>query len=215
MAHIGGAIVKQKVKLSTSMTLTQFDNGYWYTTELKDFAKTIGIPFANRLRKDELENCIKLFLKTGKIESRHQRSFSTPKIKDVDLGLSLDLPVAVYTNVKETKDFLEKEAQKMVPGLKRKSGARYRLNRWREEQLTRGLKITYGDLVREYVRLTQTQGSFAQVPHGRYINFVSDFLKADKRATREQAIRAWEKLKTMDAPKNYRSWKKFQSSKDK
>ena len=135
--------MKDKVKLLTSMTVTQFDNGYWYATELKDFAKTIGIPFANRLRKDELEDCIKLFLKTGKIEYSNKRCFVTRSIKDVDLGLSLELPVAVYTNDKETKDFLEKEGQKIAPGLKRKSGARYRLNRWREEQLAKGVKITY------------------------------------------------------------------------
>ena len=121
--------MKQKVKLSTLMTLTQFDNGYWYTTELKDFARTIGLPFASRLRKDELEDCIKLFLKTGKITYPKKRSFSIPNTKDVDLGLSLNLPVVVYTNDRKTKDFLEKEAVNMAQGLKRKSGARYRLNR--------------------------------------------------------------------------------------
>ena len=213
MAHTGGAVVKRKVKLSTSMTVTQFENGYWYTTELKDFARTIGIPFANRFRKDELEACIKVFLKTGKIESP-LRSFSPPSTKDIELGLSLDLQVAVYTNDKKTKEFLEREAHKMAPGLKRKSGARYRLNRWREEQLAQELRITYRDLVREYVRLNQTSGPFAQVPHGRYINFLSDFLKAEKGATRDQAVKAWQSLKTLDAPKNYPSWKKFQLSKE-
>ena len=37
------------------MTLTEFDNGYWYATELKEFAEAIGIPSATKLRKDELE----------------------------------------------------------------------------------------------------------------------------------------------------------------
>ena len=215
LAHAVGEVVKQKLKLSTSMTLTQFDNGYWYTTELKNFAKTIGIPSANRLRKDELEDCIKLFLKTGKIEFPGKRSFATRGPKDVDLGLSLDLPVAVYTNDNKTKDFLEREVQKIASGLRRKSGARYRLNRWREAQLANGVRITYGDLVQEYIRLNQTNGAFAQVPHDRYINFLSDFLRAEKGAKREQAIKAWETLKTIDAPKNYRSWKKFQSRKKK
>lgn len=205
----------KRVKLSASMSLTQFDNGYWYTTELKDLAKAIGIPFANRLRKDELEDSIKLFLKTGEIRSVARRDVSTPGTKDVDRGLSLDLPVAVYTNDKETKDFLDIEARKIVPGIKRRSGVRYRFNRWREEQLAKGVKITYKDLVQEYVRLNQTEGPFAQIPQDRYINFLSDFLKAEKGATREQAIKAWEKLKTLDAAKNYRSWKKFQSSKGK
>ena len=191
-----------------SMTWAQFVNGYWYTTELKEFAETIGIPSASKLRKDELEKAIKLFLRTGKIKSPTRRSLSTSGTKDVERGLSLALPVVVYTNDKETKAFLEREAQRLAPGLKRKSGVRYRLNRWREEQLIKGVKLTYADLVIEYIRLNQTRGPFAHIPHDRYINFISDFMAAEKVATREQAIRAWEELKTLDVPKNYRSWVK-------
>jgi Creatinine amidohydrolase len=134
---------------------------------------------------------------------------------DVERGLSLDLRVVVYTNDKNTKDFLERAALRLAPGLKRKSGARYRLNRWREDRVANGVKITCRDLVREYVRLSQTAGPFAQVPHGRYINFMSDYMAAEKSATREQAIRAWTTLKALDVPKDYRSWKKFWSSKAK
>ena len=137
-----------------------------YATELKEFAETIGIPSASALRKDELERAIKLFLETGRIRSPTKRSLSKSGAKDVDRGLSLDLPVVVYTNDKETKNFLEREAQKLVPGLKRKSGVRYRLNRWREEQLVKGVKLTYGALVKEYVRLNQTKGRFAHIPTG-------------------------------------------------
>jgi hypothetical protein len=194
------------------MTLAQFENGYWYATELKKFAETIGIPRASRLRKDELEQAIKLFLRTGKIKSTSKKSFSASGIRDVARGLSLDLPVVIYTNDKETKTFLEREAQKLALGLKRKSGARYRLNRWREEQLVKGVKLTYEGLVKEYVRLNQTREPFAKIPHDRYVNFMSDFLAAEKDATREQAISAWKKLKTLDVPKNYRSWVKARSS---
>lgn len=193
------------------MTITQFENGYWYATELKEFAEAIGIPSANKLRKDELEKAIISFLGTGTIQSPNRRSLSKTGIRDVEKGLSLKLPVVNYTNDKETKDFLEKEARKIAPNLKRKSGARYRLNRWREEQLTNGIKITYKDLVNQYVKLNQTRERFAQIPHGRYINFISDFFAAEKNATREQAIKAWEKIKKMDVPKNYRSWVQLRS----
>jgi hypothetical protein len=195
------------------MTQAQFDNGYWYATELKEFAKTIGIPSANRLRKDELEQAIKVFLKTGQIESSAKRNLSRPGTKDVEQGLTVSLPVAVYTNDKETKDFLEREAQKLVPGLKKKSGARYRLNRWREEQLAKGVKLSYGDVVREYVRLNLMKEAFAQIPIDCYVNFMSDFLAGERGATREQALRAWKKLKKLDVPKNYRSWVRINVSK--
>src|SRR6185295_15953440 len=100
-----------------SMTLAQFDNGYWYATELKEFAQTIGIPSASKLRKDELEKAIKVFLKSGKIKSPTRRSLSRLGTKDIERGLRLDLPVVLYTNDKETKAFLEREAQKLAPGL--------------------------------------------------------------------------------------------------
>jgi hypothetical protein len=158
---------------------------------------------------------IKLSLETASIESPTQRSLSTVGEKDSEHGLSLSRPVVVYTNDKKTKDFLEREAQKLVPGLKRRSGARYRLNRWREEQLVKGVKLTYGSLVTEYVRLNQAKEPFAQIPHGRYINFMSDFLAAEKGATRKQALLAWKNLKKLDMLKNYRSWVRFQNSRKK
>jgi len=204
--------LKSKTKLSASLTLAQFENGYWYATELKKFADSIGIPHTSRLRKDELEQAIKLFIRTGQIKSTSKKSFSASGTRDVARGLSLDLPVVIYTNDKETKNFLEREAQKLAPGLKRKSGARYRLNRWREDQLIKGVKLTYEGLVKEYVRLNQTREPFAKIPQDRYINFMSDFLAAEKGATREQAISAWKKLKALDVPKNYRSWVKARSS---
>jgi len=41
-------------ELSATMTLREFENGYWYRTQLKDFSQRIGIPAAAELRKDEL-----------------------------------------------------------------------------------------------------------------------------------------------------------------
>jgi len=192
------------------MTVEQFDNGYWYALEIKAFADDIGIPAASRLRKDELEELIKHFLRTGQIKISARKTLSRSVVRDVEKGLTLELPVVSYTNDKETKDFIVQEALKIAPKLKRKSGARYRLNRWREQQIDNGIKITYRDLVREYVRLNQVQGSFPQVqiPSGRYINFLSDFLAGEKNPTRAQALKAWEQLKKAEIPKNYREWKK-------
>jgi SAP domain-containing new25 len=48
------------VKLYTSMTETEFDNGYWYAEDLKKFAEKIGIPSARRFRKDELEQALSI-----------------------------------------------------------------------------------------------------------------------------------------------------------
>ena len=195
-----------KRKLSKSMTLTQFENGYWYQLELKAFAESIGIPSANKLRKDELEKAIVTFLKFGKIQKPTKRNLSRSGVRDYEKGLSLKLSISNYTSNKETKNFIIKEAKNIAPNLKARSGVWYRLNRWREDQLTRGIDITYADLVRRYVELNQTEGAFAKIPHPRYINFMSEFLAHEKGATREEAIRAWKKLKETDVPKTYRAW---------
>ena len=199
----------KKPKLSRSMTAEQFDNGYWYALEVKAFADEIGIPLASRLRKDELEELIKHFLRTGEARGPTRKNLSRSGVRDIERGLSLKLPVVNYTSNKETKDFIVKEALKIAPDLKRKSGARYRLNRWREEQVDKGIKITYEDLVKQYVKLNQLEGSFPQAPSGRYINFLSNFLAGEKNATRKQAMNAWGRLKKLDIPKDYRSWKKY------
>lgn len=195
-----------KGKLSKSMTLTQFENGYWYQIELKAFAESIGIPSANKLRKDELEKAIVTFLKFGRIQKPTKRNLSRSGVRDYEKGLSLKLSIRNYTSNKETKNFIIKEARKIAPNLKLRSGVWYRLNRWREDQLTREIDITYGDLVKRYIELNKTEGSFAKIPHGRYINFISEFLTHEKGATRQEAISAWKKLKETNVPKTYRAW---------
>jgi len=198
-----------KTKLSKSMSVTDFDNGYWYATEIKSFAEEIKIVGVSKLRKDELEELIKHYLRTGKVKRSTRKRLRDSGHKDSDRGLTLSLPVAVYTNNKETKCFIVREAKKIAPNFKEKSGSRYRLNRWREEQLEKGVKITYGDLVHRFVELSQTEGRFPQEPAGRYINFLSDYFSGEKGANRDEAIKAWKTLKGLDIPKTYSAWKKF------
>jgi len=201
-----------KGKLSQSMSLTEFEHGYWYATEMKRFADSLGIPSASKLRKDELEKAITTYLRTGKIQTPTKRKLTKESVKDIELGLSLELPIVNYTSNKITKTFIEKEAAKIVPTLKKKSGARYRLNRWREEQLTSGVPITYRDLVKRYVELNQVEGSFEKIPHVRYINFLAEFLAKEKSATREQGIAAWKQIKKLDLPNTYAAWKRSRKS---
>src|SRR5690348_12604379 len=98
---------QRAAKLSTSMTETQFDNGYWYSDDLKKFAEEIGVASARRLRKDELEQAVKHFLRTGKVKSLARRTMTKSGPRDIDLGLRLDLPVVHYTSNRQTKDFIE------------------------------------------------------------------------------------------------------------
>jgi len=197
--------VDMRNPLSPNMTLREFENGYWYVNELKDFAERIGIPAASRLRKDELERAIVAFLRTGKTALPTKRALRKTGIKDLERGLSMTLPIENYTSNRLTKNFIVEQARSMAPDAQEKSGIWYRLNRWREEQITRGKHPTYGDLVRQFIALNK-KGRFEKIHHVRYINFVAEFLKGEGGATRQDAIAAWKELKELDVPKNYISW---------
>jgi hypothetical protein len=193
--------------LSPKMTVPDFENGYWYLDELKSFAKRIGIPAAKKLRKDELEKAIVAFLRTGRAALPTKRLLRKTGVKDVDRGLKLELRIENYTSNRVTKDFIVAQGRVMAPDVREKPGVWYRLNRWREQQTKGSKRPTYADLVRQYVALNQLP-RFQRIPHGRYINFVADFLGADKGATRAEAIAAWNDLKKLDVPKDYASWVK-------
>jgi hypothetical protein len=198
--------MRKKVTLSPSMTQAEFDNGYWYATELREFAVKIGIPSAGKLRKDELERALTHFIRTGEATMFARRALTKAARRDVDIGLTLDLPIVSYTSNRETKAFIEREAAKLQPGFARASGTRYPLNRWRETQLAAGKRITYRDLVMQAIHLNRTKRGPLRVEHGRYINFISDFAAANPKASREEALKAWKELKAIDAPKTYQSW---------
>jgi hypothetical protein len=204
----------QRPVLSQGMTEEQFENGYWYATELRDFARELGIPSAAKLRKDELERAVRHFLRTGQAADLVERAVRKSGTRDVDIGLSPDLPVRHYTSNRETKDFIRREARKIDPAFTPKSGTRYQLNRWREQQLASGRKITYADLVQQAIALNKAKRGPLRIEHARYINFISDFMAANPGATRERSVAAWHAVKEMDAPKTYESWANRVGGKD-
>jgi hypothetical protein len=146
------------------------------------------IPLASKLRKDQLEAVIKdlLFAQEAKVAIP-----ATPKqgSRDVDRGLRLDLPIVHYISNKETKLFIEREAAKIQPGFTRAAGTRYLLNRWREEQIAAGCRITYRDLVLQAVALNKSKRGPLRIEHGRYMKFVSDYMADNQGAVSEVAVR--------------------------
>ena len=63
----------------------------------------------------------------------------------------------------------------------------------------------------EYIRLNTGEEPFEKIPHGRYINFLADYLENEPNAKRKDAIAAWKKLKNLDVPKTYKNWKKIKT----
>lgn len=66
-------------------------------------------------------------------------------------------------------------------------------------------------MIKQFIKLNQTEGNFQKVPVGRYINFVADYLANEKDSTREQAIIDWKKLKELDIPKDFECWKRYKN----
>ena len=187
------------------MTIKEFENKYWYMSELKALAKSLEIPFDSRTRKDQLEDMIIQFLEIGTVNKKN--SFRI-KNRNIDI-LNNHSYVKNFRNKKETWEFINSEMDKRVPGLKPKSGAKYWLNRWIENKLSNGKKITYNDVVCEYIRLNKTEEKLPQIPSCKFNNFISDYLANEKNATRKDALEAWTMLKDMKVKKDYITWKKI------
>lgn len=190
------------------MTEQQFDDGYWYADELKAFAKCVEIPHASGMRKDQLEKALKSFLRAGAVQT-HEPVPAKTGVKDFVLGLRPDLPIVSYTSNQVTKAFILNEARKSDPCFRPKSGTRYLLNRWREEQIALGMKLTYGNLVQHALKLNQEKIGPLRMEHGRYINFISDFLAANPGVGHRAAVAAWAEIKDVSGPKTYDAWRKY------
>jgi SAP domain-containing protein len=106
----------KRTKLTETMTEREFENGYWYAIELRAFATKVGIPSANKLRKDELEQALTHFIRTNESTQLVTRALSKSGPRDVDKGLRLDLPVVHYTSNKATKEFIQRGASRSEHG---------------------------------------------------------------------------------------------------
>ncbi len=153
-----------------------------------------------------MELLIKHFLRSGEVRRATRKNILKRGRKDLEIGLRSSLRIVHYTSNKRTKSFITREAFKRSPGLIIRSGVWYRLNRWRDDQITKGRPITYGNLVTEFIRLNQPGVKFKKGKSGRYINFLSEFLAKEK-GSRIQALKEWRRLKAMPVEKTYRAWK--------
>lgn len=193
----------QSHNLHKVKTIAEFERGYWYAADLKQFARDIGVANASKLRKDQLEEIIKDYIQSGSVSVKAQKA---PVQRDQSDRLDVNEYIQHYVSNKKTKSFLMAEALKLCPELPKKSGVWYWSNRWREEQINNQQKITYRDLVKHFITLSTQEGRLPQIPSARFNNFISDFLAANE-GNREEAKAAWEQLKSLGIPKTYIAWK--------
>ena len=192
-------------KLRPSMSVEEFDDGYFYAVDLKAFARRLGIAVGGR-RKLELEVLIRGFLRTGTVPTgRPVLGRRSGEERD---RLAAETIVRAYVDDKRTKAFLRGLVHARAPSLKDKSGQWYWLNDWRRTQLQAGKRITYADLGNRLLELMRTENRLPRIPAARFNNFITDFRAdpANEGKSRADALAAWEHVKSVPGPKTYEAY---------
>ncbi len=192
-------------QLRRSMSVEEFDDGYFYAAELKAFARDIGITVGN-FRKNELENLIREFLATGVVPDR--KPVLPRKSGQQRDTLRADERVVNYVGDSKTKAFLLERVKLRTPGLRNKSGQWYWLNDWRRQQQETGRNFTYQDIADHLHALMSTKGRLPQIPSARLNNFITDFRAdpANGGVSRAEMLKAWEVLKRRPGPNTYEAY---------
>lgn len=195
------------------MSVADFDDGYFYATELRRFARRLGITVGN-LRKHEVEGLIREFLATGRVPAH--KPVPSRRSRAVRDELVAQTVVVNYVDDRATKDFLRECVHVASPNLKDKSGQWYWLNDWRRAQQQMGARFTYADLAERLRDLMRTDGRLPQIPSARLNNFITDY-RADavnSKVARDQVIEAWEWLKRQPGPNTYAEYRSLRSIAD-
>ncbi len=192
-------------RLRSSMSVEEFDDGYFYATELKTYARQLGIAVGRR-RKLELEALIRDFLRTGVVPSPAPE----PRRRSGDGrdSLAAETVVRNYVDDRRTKEFLRGLVHARAPSPRDKSGQWYWLNDWRRRQIQAGRRITYADLGNRLLELVRTEGRLPRIPAARFNNFITDFRAdpANEGQSRADAVAAWERIKSIPGPKTYAAY---------
>ena len=198
--------------LHRGMSVEEFDNGYFYATALKTFAREIGLAVGN-FRKFELEELIREFLRTGKVPDR--KPVLPRKAGAARDMLKADTVVTNYVGDKKTKAFLLELVHAETPELGRKSGQWYWLNDWRRKKQEARARFTYRDMAGHLRVLMQTDGRLPRIPSARLNNFITDFRAdpANAGIPRQEALSAWNWLKAQPGPNTYVEYRRLTSRK--
>ena len=159
-------------KLRPSMSVEEFDGGYFYAAELKAFARQLGIAVGRR-HKLELEVLIRDYLRTG--IAPPAKPVPGRRSGDSRDTLAAETVVRIYVDDRRTKDFLRDLVHARAPSLKDKSGQWYWLNDWRRTQLQAGKRITYADLANRLLGLRRTEGRLPRIPAAAFQQFHHGF----------------------------------------
>lgn len=69
-------------------------------------------------------------------------------------------------------------------------------------------------MVNQFIELNQTDKVFEKIPSTLFNSFIAEYLKNEKGATRREAMKEWEKLKSLKIKKDYKSWKRHNENRN-
>ncbi len=169
------------------ITLDNLHSHYWLKVELQNFCRQKSI--TSQGAKTELVKCIEAFLKTGdKIQPKQQRS----SVRDSDALITLTTRVINYKNDLITRNFF-----KSIIGKRFHFTAH--VNAYREAKLAAGEKLTYGDLVKEWLAeeaRRKTPNYQSMIPRScEYNQFSRNFYAKNIDGKHSDMVKAWHKEK--------------------
>lgn len=192
--------MSKRPKLTSKLNAETFKQFYWLKSELTDFCVQVGLSSSGM--KPEIAKRIYTFLKTGKKLKPGQAAKGVP---DSARPLTPKTIVINYKNDPVTRQFFTKHI-----GSHFKFSAR--VNIFRKAALAKGKKITYGDLIKEWLREYELRkDKNVQLPimqSCEYNQFTRDYYAANPRAPRTAVIAAWKQARTLAGAHTYQAWLK-------
>lgn len=185
----------QKPKLTAYLDFKLFKNYYWDKKDLVSFCSNNGLSTYGG--KIDLTNKIEHFLRTG-------QATSFAKIRrigkwDSDTTITKETPVINYKNDAKTRIFFEKAI-----------GSHFHFNEYLRKfakNCNKALKITYGDLVKGWIKVEQEkQNPSYKSTIGKqfeFNQFQRDFYAKEKGKTRRELTEAWRLVRSVSGPNTY------------
>lgn len=190
----------KRPKLTNRLDPKTFKECYFLKAELTNFCKENRLSTAGM--KPEISERIYQFLKTGKkIKFTQEKNTSC----DSDKLLTPKTVVVNYKNDPATRDFFIKHIGKHF-----KFSAR--VNIFRKAAIAKGEKITYGDLIKEWLKEHELRKNKSiKLPIMKsceYNQFTRDYYAENPHAPRKSVIAAWKQARILAGEHTYKHWAK-------
>tara|TARA_Y200000002_G_scaffold365378_1_gene355228 strand:+ start:2599 stop:3171 length:573 start_codon:yes stop_codon:yes gene_type:complete len=189
--------VKNRPKLNTTIKVDDFKSFYWLKKELILFCKHLKIPTQGS--KIELIARIEHFLSCGQILD------CQPKVghafRDSDNGITASTPVINYRNDAQTRAFFVSHI-----------GEQFKFNDYLRSfaRKENDGSLSYGDLVQGY-KDSLKHKKITIDKQFEYNQFQRDFFKHNPKGKREDCLKAWQLIKSVQGQPTYLEYvRKFQ-----